>query len=102
MAERQASLARIATLDTALAASLASNDASKGAIAALQHEVSAARSVIKALEREQPGLFRRAYKGVATAGSAAACGAIALSFTGPLGAIGAGAGCAALAGVLIP
>jgi hypothetical protein len=102
MAERQASLARIATLDTALAGALGSGVGKDGAILALQREVTAARNVIRALEREKPGLLRRAYKGVATAGSAAACGAIALSFTGPIGAIGAGAGCAALAGVLIP
>ena len=102
MAERQASLARIATLDTALAGALASGVGKDGAILALQREVTAARNVIRALEREKPGLFRRAYKGVATAGAGGACAALAFSFTGPLGAIGAGAGCAALAGVLIP
>lgn len=72
----------------------------ESALAATDTVIATKDSIIAQLKDERPGVLRRALGGIAHAGAGLACGAGGWAIAGPAVGIGAGALCAAIAGVV--
>lgn len=101
-AERDTAAARSDRLTQAASALVTAIDAKNVALAsadALDHQNA---TLEQALLRARPGLLRRGISGLVAGGSAILCGGGGWVLGGPLGAVGAAATCATVAGMLSP